>query len=209
MPLPDPISGRTLTHTRAVRFQGFHRPDGLWDIEGHITDHKMDGDAFLAACVRPLGEPIHDMWVRLTIDESYRIVEACASSDATPYTGYCERIAPEYSRLQGLTLASGFRRKVMELFGGVAGCTHITEMLGQFPTAAFQTLAGHKRDVERREQLRRAAQGESVDSESQADGDGDTQPFQFDRCHTLDTRGEAVARFYPRWAQGNAGSTKR
>ena len=31
---------RELTHTRRVRYEGYRRSDGLWDIEGHITDEK-------------------------------------------------------------------------------------------------------------------------------------------------------------------------
>ena len=39
MPLSPPV-GRQLLHTRRVTCQGFFREDGLWDIEGHITDEK-------------------------------------------------------------------------------------------------------------------------------------------------------------------------
>ena len=179
MPLPEPQSARTLAHTRSVRFEGYKREDGLWDIEGHLTDHS-NRDALLASGLRRRGEPIHDMRIRLTVDASLRIVDAVATSDVNPYPGYCDRIAPDYAKLVGLTLARGFRRSVQELFGGVAGCTHLTEMLGQFPTAAIQAMAGEKRDND----------------------DGAGKPFQLDRCHALDTRGEAVARYYPRWISG-------
>ena len=39
MPLSPPV-GRQHLHTRRVTCQGFFREDGLWDIEGHITDEK-------------------------------------------------------------------------------------------------------------------------------------------------------------------------
>ena len=39
MPLSPPV-GRQLLHTRRVTCQGFFREDGLWDIEGRITDEK-------------------------------------------------------------------------------------------------------------------------------------------------------------------------
>jgi hypothetical protein len=39
MPLSPPI-GRQHLHTRRVVCQGFFRDDGLWDIEGRITDEK-------------------------------------------------------------------------------------------------------------------------------------------------------------------------
>lgn len=187
MPLPEPTSARTLAHTRAVRFEGYKREDGLWDIEGHLTDHS-NRDAHLASGIRPRGEPIHEMRIRLTVTAELRIVEAVATSEMNPYPGFCDRIAPDYAKLAGLSLARGFRKHVQELFGGIAGCTHLTEMLGQFPTAAIQAMAGEKRDND----------------------DGKGKPFQLDRCHALDTRGEAVARYYPRWfSSASTGSPKK
>src|SRR3989337_2850721 len=59
MPLSaDPIS-RIRKHTRSVRFEGYARADGLWDIEAHLTDVKPD-DYLLAPGVRPAGSPVHD-----------------------------------------------------------------------------------------------------------------------------------------------------
>ncbi len=40
MPLPVPEVERELTHTRRVRYEGYKRADGLWDIEAHLTDSK-------------------------------------------------------------------------------------------------------------------------------------------------------------------------
>lgn len=39
MPLSPPAA-REHIHTRRVECQGFRRADGLWDIEGHLTDVK-------------------------------------------------------------------------------------------------------------------------------------------------------------------------
>ena len=40
MPLPVTEVERELTHTRRVRYEGYKRRDGLWDIEAHLTDVK-------------------------------------------------------------------------------------------------------------------------------------------------------------------------
>lgn len=179
MPLPEPSAARTLAHTRALRFESYRREDGLWDIEGHLTDHSS-GDVMMVSGLRPRGEAIHDMRIRLTVDGDLHIVDVAATSDMNPYPGYCDRITPDYRRLIGLTLGRGFRKHVQELFGGLQGCTHLTEMLGNFPTAAIQTMAGERRNND----------------------DARSKPFQLDHCHALDTRGEAVERYYPRWAVG-------
>jgi len=176
MPLPVTEVERELRHTRRVRFEGYKRADGLWDLEAHLTDVKSH-DNPMKAGVRRAGQPIHEMCIRLTIDRHLNVLDAAASSDAVPYPGGCENIAPAYKRLIGLNLARGFRKHVKDLFGGVKGCTHLTEMLGWFPTAAVQTFAG----------------------EMPEERDDGRRPFQLDQCHALDTTSETVKRWYPKW----------
>ena len=142
MPLPVTEVERELTHTRRVRYEGYKRADGLWDIEAHLTDVK-NHDYRLKTGVRRAGQPVHEMWLRVTIDRGFTIRDAMAASDAVPYPGGCETIAPAYERLVGLSLIKDFRRKTRELLGGVRGCTHLTEMLAGLPTAAIPlTVSG-------------------------------------------------------------------
>ena len=181
MPLPVSEIERELVHTRRVRYEGYKRTDGLWDIEAHITDVKSH-DVKLRTGVRRAGLPIHDMVVRVTIDRKLNVVDALSVSDAVPYPGGCESIAPAYAGLVGLSLIKDFRKRVRESFGSVRGCTHITEMLGGMPTAAIQTFAGEMR---------------------QDRGDG-TKPFQLDQCHALETTTATVKKYYPKWYRGKA-----
>ena len=184
MPLPPPAISRTLAHTRRLRFEAYKRADGLWDLEAHLTDIKPF-DYRLSSGIRPAGQPVHDMWIRLTIDWRLAIVDALVLVEAMPYTGACSAIAQEYGRdLVGLNLGRGFRKAVQARFAKVAGCTHLNEILAQFPTAAIQTMAG-----------------ERVDNENEDDG---SKPFQLDQCHALDTRGATVQRYYPRWHRREA-----
>lgn len=176
MPLAaEPIT-RILKHSRSVRFEGYARSDGLWDIEAHLTDIKPE-DYPLAPGVRQAGSPVHDMWIRLTVDRKMNVVSAQACTDAMPYPPFCAGIAPDYTALTGLNLMRGYRKALYERFGGVHGCTHLTELLSQFPSAAIQVLAGEQRD----------------------NYDNGRKPFQLDRCHALETGGEAVRLYYPRW----------
>jgi hypothetical protein len=179
MPLPAPTVARSPVHTRRLQFEAYKRADGLWDIEGHLTDVKpVDFD--LVSGIRPAGEPVHDMWIRLTISRDLDIVDAFALTEAMPYEPYCTEATPDYRKLIGLNLGRGFRKAVQLRFHDTAGCRHINEALWQFPTAAIQALAGEKVD-------------------KQDDG---AKPFQLDHCRALDTRGEAVRKYYPRWYRG-------
>ena len=140
MPLSEPAP-RKLSHSRVLEIKGYERDDGLWDIEGHLTDIKPFpiGDRSGAEAKRAPGEPIHDMWLRLTIDDGFEIRAAEAHMDHSPYS-ICPEVAPNFDRLAGLKIGPGWNRLVRERLGGVHGCTHLVEMLAQIATAAFQTL---------------------------------------------------------------------
>jgi hypothetical protein len=179
MPLSSPTPRQRL-HSRHVRYEGFLRDDGLFDIEASLLDVK-DRDCTLLSGVRAAGEPIHDIRLRVTLDRTGRIHAVETTSDATPYPPYCADHDDAYRKLVGASLFEGFRKALHAAMGGVQGCTHITEMLSNLPTAAIQTFAGLQREDA-----------------------GDRKPYQLDRCHALATEGEAVRRYYPRWYKGAA-----
>lgn len=183
MPLSSPAVQRMRKHIRAIQIEAFSREDGLWDIDACITDVKTR-DIPLASGVRPANTPIHELWLRLTIDIQLNIVAVEAVSDAVPYPGYCNTIAPDYQKMIGLNLRSGFRHQLKQLFSGTHGCTHLTELAQILPTAAIQAFAGEVLDTR---------EGDRVDQQNH-------KPFQLDRCHALRTDGAAVAKYYPRWA---------
>ena len=61
--------------------RGFAREDGLFDIEGHLTDRKPFDFQVTVGPLRAAGEPVHEMWVRLTIDSDLVVRDAVASTD--------------------------------------------------------------------------------------------------------------------------------
>ncbi|RQH10026.1 DUF2889 domain-containing protein [Paraburkholderia dinghuensis] len=196
MSLSPPVS-RHLRHQRAIRAEAYEREDGLWDIDACLTDHKPR-DVSLATGVRPNGLPIHELWLRITFDRRFNVVDAEASSDWVPYVGPCQSANPAYRALIGLNLLQNFRREAGRRLGGTAGCTHLTEMLGILPTVAVQAFAGAVWDIEG------GPPGDVFGPETgkTAGGpaaDGEKPPFQLGRCHALRFDGEAVKQFYPRW----------
>lgn len=195
MPLSPPAP-RQLRHQRAIRAVAYEREDGLWDIDACLTDHKPR-DVPLAAGVRPNGLPIHELWLRITIDRKLNVVDAEASSDWVPYDGQCQNANPAYRALIGLNLLQNFRREAGQLLAGTVGCTHLTEMLGVLPTVAVQAFVGAVWNVSS------GAPGEAPGSEPSKTADdkavGEKPPFQLGRCHALRFDGEAVKQFYPRW----------
>ena len=142
MPLSPPQEREPL-HTRAIQIDGYRRADGLYDIEAHLTDTKSFGsDNFDRGHIGP-GEPIHGMWMRLTVDEKMHIVACEAVSDFTPYNA-CPAAAPNFERLVGLQIKAGFLREANQRVGGPVGCTHLRELLQQMATTAFQTIGPYR-----------------------------------------------------------------
>jgi hypothetical protein len=180
MALPAAAPLRQLIHRRTIDVQVYARGNGLWEVDAVLTDVKTI-DSPLASGVRRAGDPIHDMLLRLVVDEQFNILEAGSDTRRMPYVGQCDAHGDAYARLVGLNLLRGFRAAVRERLGGVLGCTHITELSQVLPTAVVQAYAGSVLDT----------RGDDASSE---------RPFQIDRCHALRSDGEVVHLHYPRWA---------
>jgi hypothetical protein len=186
MALPTASPERQLKHRRNIDVQIYSRGDGLWEVDAHITDVRSR-DTKMSFGVLPAGQPIHDMLLRLVVDERFNILEAGAQTTAMPYRGECDSYGDLYSRLVGLNLMKGFRHAVKERLGGVQGCTHITELGQVLPTAVVQAFAG-------------------VVLDTRGEHEGSQQPFQIDRCHALRSDGEVVRNIYPRWYRAKPSS---
>jgi hypothetical protein len=182
-----------LRHRRAIRLEAFERDDGLWDIEACLTDEKSR-DFLLATGIRPNGLPIHELWLRITIDRDLTIVGAEAASDWSPYGDLCAASNPVYRKLIGLNLLKNFRREANQLLRGAVGCTHLTELCGVLPTVAIQAFAGEVWQIEDGNPFNRE-QGAGANPQAPAD----EPPFQLGRCHALRFDGPAVMAYYPRW----------
>lgn len=190
MSLLPSTSRRALKHTRTIQIEAFTRDDGLWELDAHITDIKTS-DLPLARGILPAGQPLHSLWLRLTLDRQFKIVEVAANSEAMPYPGHCDTIAPAYNQLLGLSLLKGFRYALKERIGGALGCTHLTELAQILPTAALQAFAGER---------------DSTDQSMFVSED--QKPFQIDRCHALRGDGAVVAKYYPKWAVSSPTETE-
>ena len=197
MPLSPPI-GRQHLHTRRVVCQGFFRDDGLWDIEGRITDEKSYEHANEWRGPLKPGDFVHDMSIRLTLDHKFTIVDVEAVTDKSPYS-VCGNVAPDFKKLIGLRIGGGFHRAVRERLGGVHGCTHIVELLGPVATTAFQTVSsGKARELNR---AHRAKQGE-VPKPAPSAPKAARKPYVVDTCHAWAADGEVVKRWAPQFYTG-------
>ncbi len=176
---------RSKRHNRTIEMEGYQREDGLWDIEGHLRDIKdYSFDSTWRGKIEA-GTPVHDMWIRLTVDDTLTIRAVEASLDAGPHP-ICADITPNFKVLEGQRIAPGWFLNVKKLLGGAKGCVHMVEMLGPMGTVAYQTL------------------GPSRVTESQDSADGRTQPkpARLDTCHVFASDGELVKQRWPDFYTG-------
>jgi hypothetical protein len=180
MPLSPSVERKHL-HRRAIQIDGYEREDGLFDIEAHLRDTKSEAfETEHRGRVEP-GGPVHDMWVRLTVNDGMEIVAAEACTDHGPYS-VCPGGAASYARLVGLRIRPGFLKEANARMAGPAGCTHLREMLQEIATTALQTLWSVK-------QRRRAAAGRRQDDEGEV--------RMLDTCHAYAADGPVARQRWP------------
>lgn len=209
MPLSAPAP-REHIHTRRVTCEGYRRDDGMWDIEGHLVDTKTYPFSNKERGTVEPGVPVHEMRIRVTIDDAFLIHAVEAVTDHSPF-GVCREIAPNFERLVGLTIGVGWRRAVASRVGGVEGCTHIVELLGPVGTTAFQTLGSDKADELSREHWHRelAARGESPPPQRKLEVKDYRAPSVMNTCHAWAEDSPVMKRWAPLHYTGPDSETVR
>jgi len=164
-------------HTRDIQCKGYQRDDGLWDIEGRITDTKTYSFENFDRGGVASGEPIHDMEIRLTVDDDLVVHKAEASTNLSPYS-MCGDITSVFSSLEGAVIAPGWRREVIKRMGSVKGCVHLTDLVaGPMAVTAHQTV------LTAREKRKKAEPGK--------------EPMQLNSCHAYARDSQIVKRIWP------------
>lgn len=175
MPL-SPAANRIAHHIRDVHYRSFLRDDGLWDVEGELLDTKARDIALSDGRELKAGVPIHHMWIRTTIDNALVVQAIEVAMDSHPL-GHCHEASAGLQKMVGCCMAQGWRKAIAHNLGGVAGCTHLRELLFNMATAAFQGVTG-----------------------SFASEDSDTPPRHLGQCLGWDFKGPGVASHYPQFA---------
>ena len=178
MPLPSSTE-RELMHVREIDLRGYRRKDGLYDIEARVTDRKEHAFRRPATDLDvPPHTPLHDMWVRLVVDEDLLVHDIVAVTDASPHPA-CPEAAATLAELKGARIGPGWNRLVKERLGGRKSCTHLMELLAPLATAAFQTLSPI-----------RLARPDVLSPSG--------EPIKIDSCYAYARDGALVKRLWPR-----------
>lgn len=185
MSLPPPTTRRQM-HTRTIRCEGFIRDDGLWDIEAQMVDYKAYVFNETTRGTRQPEDSVHDMSVRLTMDDTLTVKAVAVSMDSTPYQS-CPEAAARFDGLIGLQVGPGWRAGVNKCVGGTLGCTHVRELLFPMATVAFQTVFGWPE----------AAPPASKPGLPERALPAGVKPPFIDGCYAWASDGEVVATLFP------------
>lgn len=177
-----PSHEREHIHTLSVVTRGYRRADGLWDLEAELHDSKSYGTRNADGRTTQPGDGIHHLKVRLTLDESMKVVGAESVMPGTPFPE-CQGAADPVRGLVGAMVGKGWRKVIDDAMGGIRGCTHIRELVATMATVAFQTIPNYRAHQRRMRGEPRVAEGKPG--------------HQLGQCLGWDTDGAVVARIAP------------
>ena len=176
-------------HFRRIDMRGYRRSDGLFEVEGRVTDSKSHEFVHPApGRTVPAGGLIHDMGVRLVFDEQMVVHDVLTFTDSAPYAT-CHDGARALQSIKGLRMAGGWSREVRARLRGARSCTHLMEILIPMATAAHQSLG-----------FLRVTQPEKLDAAG--------RPLQIDSCYAYAADGEVVLHRWPRFHRPPAAEKK-
>jgi hypothetical protein len=169
-----------LLHVRKIEMRGARRADGLFQVEGRVTDRKPY--VFTAASggrIVPADAPVHDLGVRLVFDSDMYVVDVQTFTDAAPYD-VCPGGGQALQSMKGVRIGPGWSSEVRKRLSGARSCTHLMELLMPLATTAIQAMSSV-----------RAGQPEPLDANG--------RPKKIDSCYAYAADGELVRRRWPQF----------
>ena len=79
-----PPTAREPVHHRHIESRGYRRAYDVWASKAPDRHESVPVHQQLPGEIAP-GEPIHDMWLRLTLDDDLTVIKVEAATDAGPF----------------------------------------------------------------------------------------------------------------------------
>ena len=175
------VDGEVPVHVRSIEYRAFERPGAL-TVVGRLRDTRP------WAAGGPAVERVHDMELRVTVDDTLTITESDAVMHTFPHTE-CPGIVPAFRGLAGLQVGRGFTRQVQQLFGGPRGCTHLEHLARSLGPVVIQAVTSRR--------ARAVAAGDAPDLIT-----GTSSPWARDTCHIWAEGGLADQKLAAGWRPG-------
>src|SRR3546814_7477265 len=115
---------RRLMHQLTVVCDGYLRHYGLWEVDARLRDTKTFSYVHFARGPLDPGAAVHDMTLRLTVDDQLTLRDIDTEMATTPLLT-CQDVRPAMRDLIGIRLISGWRGVARERIGRLQSCTTI------------------------------------------------------------------------------------
>jgi hypothetical protein len=172
-------------HLRRIEMRAYAREDGLWDIEAHLHDEKPFAYIDPGRGPQKAGDPVHDIHVRLTVDDDRIVRDVAVEMGAVPF-GTCHEVNDTLRPLIGERVGRGWRQ-ILKKIPRNATCAHVHEVLVPMATVVHQGMS-----------LGREPEGKVA---LQPDPTLAEKPFFVDDCHSWRADGPVAAHFYPQFSR--------
>lgn len=170
-------------HLRRIEMQAFLRDDGLWDIEAHLQDEKPFAYVDPGRGRLKAGDPVHDIRVRLTVDDERVIRDVGIEMGSMPF-GTCHEVKDTLLPLIGERVGRGWRQ-ILKKIPRNRTCAHVHEVLVPMATVVHQGMALGRDPVGKVAMTPEPGLSE--------------KPFFVDDCHSWRADGPVVAHFFPQF----------
>lgn len=137
------ITGDPL-HCRSIDMKTYALDEDTILVEGWLREdrfqqvHDITGEE-----VDP--GPVHHLAIRLLVGGTPPTILDAEAEMAHVPLDICHDTLDTIEKMIGLSISSGFMKKVRRLMGGDKGCAHLTHLLTVMSQAAFQGYVAHKR----------------------------------------------------------------
>jgi hypothetical protein len=179
--MPSAKPGRKHLHSRTITCEGYVRDDGLWEVEARLVDQKPFAHFDFARGHRAAGDSVHDMTLRIAVDDARVVREIEVSMESVPFAA-CREAAPRLQELVGETIGAGWRERVRQKVSRKESCTHSVELLGPAVTTLFQMIA-----------MGANPEGTRVHEEQRKGA----RPFYLGGCHSRRLEGPQTRKYFP------------
>ncbi len=173
--------GRVPVHVRSIEYRAYEEPGAL-TVVGRLRDTRPWATGGQAVA------RVHDMELRVTVDDTLTITASDAEMHTFPHTE-CPGIVAAFRGLAGLEVGRGFTHRVQELFGGPRGCTHLEHLARSLGPVVIQAVTSRR--------ARAVADGVVPDLIT-----GNGSPWARNTCHIWAEDGVADRKLAAGWRPG-------
>ncbi len=133
---------KTKIHTRQLSAEIYMVDEDHLMIEGVLKDDRIKESRRSTGEIIP-GGILHHMVIRLFVSLPSLVIEDLeVEINASPYS-VCVETRDVMNGMKGVSISSGFTKKVRSLAGGSRGCAHLVSLLLVMGQAAFQGFWTH------------------------------------------------------------------